>query len=222
MSSTDVDLDRGYDEITNSPIYKDYVISNDGKTSEIIVNIKADKKLNELIQTKNDYLDRKAKGQLTSEDNSAYKVFLKGYDSYKKFYNKKNHQNINQIRKIIKDHPSPGKVIKDSSDIYPIIHLGGIPMIADDMMTFIKNDIVVFGAGVFLFIILTLWFVFRSLLWVFVPLLSCFFFFFSSYNDWVSRFSWVESYCYIFKFYCTDVDLNHGDEYPYEREIFAI
>ena len=48
-------------------------------------------------------------------------------------------------------------------------------MIADDMMTFIKNDIVVFGAGVFLFIVATLWFVFRSLIWVIVPLLSCFF-----------------------------------------------
>ena len=48
-------------------------------------------------------------------------------------------------------------------------------MIADDMMTFVKNDIVVFGAGVFLFIVCTLWFVFRSLLWVFIPLLSCFF-----------------------------------------------
>ena len=48
-------------------------------------------------------------------------------------------------------------------------------MIADDMMTFIKNDIVVFGAGVFLFIVATLWFVFRSLIWVVVPLLSCFF-----------------------------------------------
>ena len=48
-------------------------------------------------------------------------------------------------------------------------------MIADDMMTFIKNDIVVFGAGVLLFIVATLWFVFRSLIWVVVPLLSCFF-----------------------------------------------
>jgi len=55
------------------------------------------------------------------------------------------------------------------------IHLGGIPMIADDMMTYIKNDIMVFGAGVFLFIVCTLWFVFRSLVWVFIPLLSCFF-----------------------------------------------
>ena len=48
-------------------------------------------------------------------------------------------------------------------------------MIADDMMTYIKSDIVVFGAGVFIFIVCTLWFVFRSLLWVFIPLLSCFF-----------------------------------------------
>ena len=48
-------------------------------------------------------------------------------------------------------------------------------MIADDMMTFVKNDIVVFGGGVFLFIVFTLWFVFRNLLWVIIPLLSCFF-----------------------------------------------
>ena len=48
-------------------------------------------------------------------------------------------------------------------------------MIADDMMTYVKNDIIVFGAGVFLFIVCTLWFVFKSLTWVFIPLLSCFF-----------------------------------------------
>ena len=175
LSSEDVNLDRGFDEIINSPIYKDFVISGDGKTSGILVYIKPDKKLIELIETKNDYLDRKSKGQLTLKEKRAYKSFLKEYDGYKKSYNKKNHKNISEIRKIILEHPSPGKVKRSPSDIYPIIHLGGIPMIADDMMTFIKNDIVVFGAGVFLFIIFTLWFVFRSLIWVFVPLLSCFF-----------------------------------------------
>ena len=51
--------------------------------------------------------------------------------------------------------------------------LGGIPMIADDMMTFIKNDIVVFGIGVFTFIILTLWFIFKNIKWVLMPLLGC-------------------------------------------------
>ena len=53
------------------------------------------------------------------------------------------------------------------------IHLGGIPMIADDMMSYIKSDIVVFGIGVFIFIILTLWFIFRNLKWVVMPLLGC-------------------------------------------------
>ena len=175
LSGADVDLDRGFEEIINSPIYKDFVISNDGKTSGILVYIKPDKKLAELIDIKNAYIERKNKGKLTSTEKTAYKNHLKKYDSYKKLSNKRNHENINEIRKIIKDHPSPGKVRKNSSDIYPIIHLGGVPMIADDMMTFIKNDIVVFGAGVFLFIVFTLWFVFRSLLWVLMPLLSCFF-----------------------------------------------
>ena len=45
-------------------------------------------------------------------------------------------------------------------------------MIADDMMTFIKSDII-FGAGVLLFIIITLWFVFRKAIWVVVPISSC-------------------------------------------------
>ena len=48
-------------------------------------------------------------------------------------------------------------------------------MIADDMMTFIKSDIIVFGLGVLLFIILTLWFVFRKIIWIIVPISSCFF-----------------------------------------------
>ena len=43
------------------------------------------------------------------------------------------------------------------------------------MMSYIKNDIVVFGFGVLLFIIATLWFVFRKLIWIIVPISSCFF-----------------------------------------------
>ena len=164
LSSKDSDKKRGFDEIINSPIYKEFVISKDGKTSGILVYIKTDKKLSSLIKTKNNYLDRKDKNQLTSEDKKKYKKFLKEYDDYKKSYNQKNHQNINEIRTILKNYKDTAK-----------IHLGGIPMIADDMMTFIKNDIIVFGAGVFLFIVCTLWFVFRNLLWVFIPLLSCFF-----------------------------------------------
>ncbi|MDC3334351.1 MMPL family transporter, partial [Candidatus Pelagibacter sp.] len=73
-------------------------------------------------------------------------------------------ENILEIRQVIKSYGDVGK-----------IYLGGIPMIADDMMTFIKSDIVVFGLGVLSFIIATLWFVFRKLIWIIVPISSCLF-----------------------------------------------
>ena len=142
LSSENVDKERGFDEIINSPIYKEFVISQDGKTSGILVYLKTDKKLSDLIRIKNNYLDKRDKGQLIPEDKKEYKKFLKEYDNYKKSYNQKNHQNINEIRTIIEKYKDTAK-----------IHLGGIPMIADDMMTYIKNDIMVFGAGVFIFII---------------------------------------------------------------------
>jgi len=164
LSSDDVDRERGFDEIINSPIYEEYIISKDGNTSGIIVYIKNDKKMSELVITKNDYLNKIDDQTLGSSENKEYKKFLKKYDNYKKLYNQKNHQNINEIRAVINKYQDTAK-----------IYLGGIPMIADDMMTYVKSDIIVFGAGVFLFIICTLWFVFRSFLWVFIPLLSCFF-----------------------------------------------
>ena len=63
--------------------------------------------------------------------------------------------------------------------------LGGIPMIADDMMTFIKNDIIVFGFGVFVFIILTLWFIFRKCKMGNHAFRLCNI---SDYDDWFVRF----------------------------------
>jgi predicted RND superfamily exporter protein len=48
-------------------------------------------------------------------------------------------------------------------------------MVADDMITFIKSDLVVFGFGVFIFIVVTLAILFREIRWVILPLLTCFY-----------------------------------------------
>ena len=136
-----VDKNRGFKEILNSPVFRNFVISENGNTSGIIVNIKENKKLENI---KN----------LSKEEIEAYKDKVK----------KQNHENILEIRQVIQSYGDVGK-----------IYLGGIPMIADDMMTFIKSDIIVFGLGVLLFIIATLWFVFRKLIWIIVPISSCLF-----------------------------------------------
>jgi predicted RND superfamily exporter protein len=136
-----VDKDRGFKEILNSPVFRNFVISEDGKTSGIIVNIKQNPPLEDIENRSQDEIEQ-----------------------YRDQIKKQNHENILEIRDVIKSYENIGK-----------IYLGGIPMIADDMMTFIKSDIVVFGLGVLLFIIATLWFVFRKLIWIIVPISSCFF-----------------------------------------------
>ena len=162
LSYPDINKQRGFEEILNSPIYRDYVISEDGKTSGIVVYLKKDKKLHQLIKLKDQYYDQSLKIILLNRIKKSIKIFLKDYENYKNLYNEKNHQNITEIREVIKKYAVNAKV-----------HLGGIPMISDDMMTFIKNDIMVFGLGVFIFIIITLWFIFRNLKWVLMPLLGC-------------------------------------------------
>jgi predicted RND superfamily exporter protein len=141
LKDEDVDKDRGFKEILNSPVFRNFVISEDGKTSGIIVNIKQNPPLEDIENRSQDEIEQ-----------------------YRDQIKKQNHENILEIRDIIKSYEDIGK-----------IYLGGIPMIADDMMTFIKSDIVVFGLGVLLFIIATLWFVFRKLIWIIVPISSCFF-----------------------------------------------
>ena len=51
--------------------------------------------------------------------------------------------------------------------------LGGVPMIATDMISFVKSDLMVFGIGIVIFIIVTMSVIFRHLVWVVLPLLSC-------------------------------------------------
>ena len=136
-----VDRERGFKEILNSPVFRNFVISENGKTSGIIVNIKKNKKL--------DDVSNKSREEI---------------ENYRDEIKRQNHNNILEIRDVIKSYENVGK-----------IYLGGIPMIADDMMTFIKSDIIVFGLGVLIFIIATLWFVFKKIIWIIVPISSCFF-----------------------------------------------
>ncbi len=162
LSYPNLDKNRGFQEILNSPIYKDYVISKDGKTSGVVVYLKKDERLSEYIKLKEKYFFENKEKKQSSIEKRKYKEFLKEYEDYKNLYNKRNHQNITEIRGIINKYGESAK-----------IHLGGVPMIADDMMSYIKSDIVVFGIGVFVFIILTLWLIFRNIKWVIMPLLGC-------------------------------------------------
>ena len=67
LAYPEIDRKRGFEEILNSPIYKNYVISEDGKTSGIIVYLKKDERLQEYIKIKDKYFNQSSEMGLTKE-----------------------------------------------------------------------------------------------------------------------------------------------------------
>ena len=158
-----IEINRALNELKNSPVYKRLIINDDASTFGIVVYIKDNKEYLSALKTNKNFLDKQQNNKLSEKD-------LKDFDSHKKILEKlkkEHNKNLELYNIEIRSHISKYKNIAD-------INLSGIPMIADDLISFVKKDITVFGSGVFIFILITLWFIFRDVRWVIFPLLSCF------------------------------------------------
>lgn len=162
LESEDVDLVRAKDEILNSPIFSQMVISLDGQTTALQINLRDNPEYSDLQKRKNLLLYKKIKGLLDDEGKQQLSEVLSRYEDSKKTASQQNHENIVKIRDIMQNYRQ-----------YGVLYLGGVPMISDDMITYIKNDLMVFGFGVFIFLVLMLGVIFRRKRWVTLPLISC-------------------------------------------------
>ena len=161
ITDPNIDINLAKKEILKSPIFKNLIVSENGQLTSLIVNLKRDEQFINLLRKRNEL---RAKEKLKVEEEKELQKILLEYDKKKSNLKKINHQNIVSIREIIKEFSDAGE-----------FHLGGVPMIADDMIEFIKSDLINFGVGVFLFIVITLIVVFREIRWVTIPLLNCFY-----------------------------------------------
>ena len=159
-----VNLEKAKQELLTSPIYKELVISKDGNTTALLVNLKDQPEFRDTQRERNRLLIKSKKSKLDANEISNLNKISLQYIEKKNEIDKINHQTIASIREILSKYEQYGS-----------LHLGGVPMIADDMITFIKNDLIIFGIGVFLFLIIMLTIIFRKLRWVLLPLTSCFY-----------------------------------------------
>jgi predicted RND superfamily exporter protein len=159
-----LDIEKAKQELLNSPIYRELIISADGKTTAIQVNLKDRPEFIELQRERTRLLIKNSGEGLDGNEQTRLKEVLAQYTAQKNEIDKINHQNIIDVREIISKYKQ-----------YGALHLGGVTMITDDMITYIKNDLIVFGVGVFLFLVGMLSIIFRKLRWVLLPLLSCFY-----------------------------------------------
>jgi len=158
--SKDIDPELAQQEILTSPIYKDLVISKDAKTTAMQITLKNNTTLNDALMKKDELYEK------YQQDSS----FEAKYLASKRIYNNLSELQKKNINKLIKNIRKVQE--KYTNDRYEI-RLGGIPMITNDMVAFIKNDLINFGFGVLLFILGTLVIIFRKLVWVISPVINC-------------------------------------------------
>ena len=151
IRNTNIDNDIILDEFSNSPILKDQLINKDKNLTSIIIYTKKNDNLKELRIKKN-------QNELNKDER---KNIEKKYNLEKIKYNNDRDKLILDIRKIISTENNEYKY-----------YLGGIDMIASDTISFVKNDIKIFGFAVLIFIVFVLFLIYRDIKWVIIPLIT--------------------------------------------------
>ena len=162
--SKDIDIGKAENEILASPIYKNLIISSDGTTTALQINLKSNENLIALNDQKRILTNKKIHNDISVEEEIILAKVKQEYLEEKNSHNEDTHKLLKSVRLIQTQFSEKNNVE---------LRLGGIPMIADDMIMYVKNDLINFGLGVFLFIVITLIIIFRKLKWVVLPILSC-------------------------------------------------
>lgn len=162
LRTKDIDLEMVKQEFITSPLYKNLLMSEDSSTTVIVVNFKKDEKYFKLLNARNDLREIRITRELTEKEHNQLKGLEKSFKDYSAVQSLKEKQNIKKIRKVIENYKAEASMF-----------LGGVPMITSDMTDFIADDVKKFGVGVFIFLVLVLFIIFKSIKWVFIPLFGC-------------------------------------------------
>ncbi len=162
LTSPTVDRELARAELCNSPFVRNLLLSPDSRTAALLINLSDDDAYRDLAERRNE-LDRKqGSGLLTSAERAELTLVNAQIRERRDLERRQSHQDILAIRAIMDKY-------RGGAELF----LGGVSMIADDMITFIRNDLKIFGIGVVLFLILMLGVIFRQIRWICLAMLCC-------------------------------------------------
>lgn len=162
LRDEDVTLSMGKKELTTSPLYKNLIVNEAGELTAILIELKGDTGLKELREERASLRSKKKNEGLNEDEAQQLEKLNANYQSKLDKEHAKQERAIAQIREVIEAY-------KPKADIF----LGGVPMIVVDSINFIQKDLRVFGIGVFVFLVILLWIIFRRKRWVFLPMVTC-------------------------------------------------
>ncbi|MDZ7818514.1 MAG: MMPL family transporter [Aliarcobacter sp.] len=162
LETKEFDKNLVKNEFLTSPLYSNALVSSDFKTTALILNLKNDAKYFELLEKRNSLLTKQREQKLTEEENIQLKNAIVEFKEYRDILRNKESLEIKNIRDIISKYQSNGKIF-----------LGGVNMIASDIVGYVKNDLLIYGSTLILILIFVLWYIFRHIRWIIIPLFIC-------------------------------------------------
>jgi predicted RND superfamily exporter protein len=162
LETPTVDRELARTELRESPLYKNLLVSSDLKTTALLVDLAEDEVFYDLLERRNDLRQKKVFRKLTLPEHAELRRVTEQFRQHRDKMRQQRHMDILKIRAIMNNY-------RNDADLF----LGGVSMIADDMISFIKNDLKVFGLGVLIFLTLMLFIIFRRIRWIYLPILCC-------------------------------------------------
>lgn len=162
LSDKDINISKAKLEFAKSPIYSGNLISKDLKTTAIALNLKQDEKFNELLNERNLLSQKESNGTITQTEKLKFKALVAEFKAYRDELRKSDHKNLEAIKAAIAKFNANDELF-----------LGGANMIADDMIGFIKSDLLVYGLSVLALLSFSLWLFFRQVRWIVLPMFIC-------------------------------------------------
>lgn len=157
-----VDLGEAQQELLSSSLIERMLLSEDGKTTALLLSMDEPSAITRLRESRDDLRSLKAASGLTTAQTRTLAEINRKFTALRVRQDTKRHEDIAEIRTRLNRFEAQAEV-----------YLGGTPMIADDMITFVRNDLVVFGAAALVLIVVMLTYLFRRIRWVILPLLNC-------------------------------------------------
>ena len=155
-----VNLDLAKLELSTSPLYGNRLLSEDLSTTAIQINLKADEALATLQEERQSLREADVKNALSPEQSKRLSVVETAYTQRLQQQQAAQHDLIVKLRAILNQY-------ENTADI----SIAGLPLIVVDMMNFIRSDIQTFSLLVAISMAVLLWWAFKTIIWVVLPLL---------------------------------------------------
>jgi len=151
MQSKEFDKELVKNEFLTSPLYKNALVSADFKTTAILLNIKENSKYFEFLDKRKYFLEKQKDGTISKEEEKELQNINLEFKKFRDKLREDDTKNIEKIRNIIKKYENEANIF-----------LGGVNMIATDVVGFVKNDLLIYGLSlivIFIFILKMLVFI---------------------------------------------------------------